>query len=199
MSILDSIKRRARPWICPFEPIVDTIPTGSAVFDIGCGSGFLLGLIAEKKAPLFLGGTEINPKLVREGRKYLDTKAPRLPVSISLYDGIHLPEEIVKADVVLLIDVLHHIPSAAQFSFLQSIYARMRRSATFILKDIDASRRFLCLGNKLHDLVASGKPGHEMPKEEARRILESLAFQVESAGAMRKLWYPHYWFVAVKV
>jgi 2-polyprenyl-3-methyl-5-hydroxy-6-metoxy-1,4-benzoquinol methylase len=199
MSLLDSIKRRGRPLICPFEPILDAIPANSAVFDIGCGSGFLLGLVAEQKAPRSLAGAEINPALVDEARKYLAHKAPGRLVSIECYDGIHLPPEIGSANVVLLVDVLHHVPAEKQFALLKNIHGSMRQSAVLVLKDIDAARPILCLGNKFHDLVVTGRPGHELPKTETKRMLESLSFQIDGSGAQVRLWYPHYWFVAIKV
>jgi 2-polyprenyl-3-methyl-5-hydroxy-6-metoxy-1,4-benzoquinol methylase len=198
MSLLDSIKRRGRPLICPFEPILDAIPANSAVFDIGCGSGFLLGLVAEQKAPRSLAGAEIDPALVDEARKYLEPKAGGRSVSIECYDGSHFPPEIGSANVVLLVDVLHHIPAEMQFAFLKHIHGAMQPSATLILKDIDAARPILCLANKLHDLVVTGKPGHELSKTETKHMLESLSFRVDGSGERVKLWYPHYWFLSIK-
>jgi len=198
MSLLDSIKRKARPLICPFDPILDAIPGRSAVFDIGCGSGFLLGLIAERKTPKSLAGAEIDQKLVEAARNYLRDKSEKIPVSVNLFDGITLPAEVSNADIVTLVDVLHHVPPDQQVAFLQTTFQRMRPGAVFILKDIDAGRRVLCLANKFHDLVVTGSPGNELPKNRTKEILECAGFQILSAGEERKLWYPHYWFICRK-
>jgi len=198
MSLLDSIKRKARPLICPFDPILNAIPGRSAVFDIGCGSGFLLGLIAERKTPKSLAGAEIDRNLVEAARDYLRDEASDVPASISLYDGIDFPDEIGNADAVTLVDVLHHVPPDQQVTFLQTVYQRMRPGSLFVLKDIDAGKRLLCLANKFHDFVVTGSPGNELPKEQTKEILESAGFRILSAGEERKVWYPHYWFVCHK-
>src|SRR4051812_21214461 len=124
MSLLDSIKRKARPLICPFDPILNAIPGRSAVFDIGCGSGFLLGLIAERKTPRSLAGAEIDQKLVDGARNYLRDKTDGIPVSVNLFDGTTLPDELGSADVVTLVDVLHHVPPDQQVTFLHAVFQR---------------------------------------------------------------------------
>lgn len=197
MSFLDALKRAARPLVCPFEPIVERIPPGSSVFDIGCGSGFLLGLIAEQKQPRSLGGAEVAEGLVSEAKEYLSRKNPGIPMSIALYDGVNLPANVSEFDFVLLIDVLHHIPPDRQFSFLREVHSRLKPGATLILKDIDADS-ILCLANKLHDFVVTGEAGHELSSDRTRQILESTGFNIIDRGATRKLWYPHYWIVGAK-
>ncbi|HBM90547.1 MAG TPA: hypothetical protein DD400_01520, partial [Rhodospirillaceae bacterium] len=38
-----------RPFICPFEVLLKEIPEKSRVLDIGCGTGFILNLLAFRK------------------------------------------------------------------------------------------------------------------------------------------------------
>src|SRR5687767_1446958 len=35
-----------RPYICPFERLVEHVPVGASVLDVGCGCGLFLGLLA---------------------------------------------------------------------------------------------------------------------------------------------------------
>src|SRR6187455_1904363 len=35
-----------RPHICPFDRLIDYVPNGICIIDVGCGSGLLLGLLA---------------------------------------------------------------------------------------------------------------------------------------------------------
>ncbi len=35
-----------RPFICPFDALVDVVPQGSRLLDIGCGAGLFLALLA---------------------------------------------------------------------------------------------------------------------------------------------------------
>jgi 2-polyprenyl-3-methyl-5-hydroxy-6-metoxy-1,4-benzoquinol methylase len=197
-SFLQLLKRTARPLVCPFDPILEATPRGSTIADIGCGGGFLLGLLAQRVSPRRLHGFEVNPAAVVAARDYLHQVAPEIPASISHYDGVAFPDELSEADVVVLVDVLHHIPPQDQATFLARLFEKMRPSAILILKDIDAGRPFLCFFNKLHDLAVTGAMGNELTAAETGSHLRSLGFEIQSSGAARKLWYPHYWFVAKK-
>lgn len=198
IHLLAKLKRRARPWVCPFERVLAPVPTGASLFDIGCGGGFLLGLVANLKAPARLAGAEISATLVSSAEEYLRQEAPHVPATIYLYDGRALPESMGSFNVVTLVDVLHHVPEGRQRQFLQAIHDAMAAGATLILKDIDAGRPVLCLANKLHDLLASGSPGHELRKEAAAALLRSAGFEIKSSWSVRHLWYPHYCFVCEK-
>ena len=37
---------RSRPRICPFHVLVDCVPRGSSLLDVGCGAGLLLNVLA---------------------------------------------------------------------------------------------------------------------------------------------------------
>jgi 2-polyprenyl-3-methyl-5-hydroxy-6-metoxy-1,4-benzoquinol methylase len=198
MDVLNDLKRTARPWVCPFDRILASIPQRAAVFDLGCGSGFLLGLVAAAKDPATLGGAEIAPALVAATQAHLRAKAPRIPIAIHLYDGLSLPDSIKFFDAVTLIDVLHHVPPVRQRTFLQAVHNAMAENATLILKDIDAARSILCLANKVHDLLSSGEAGHELRKDVAANTLRSVGFEIELSWSVRRLWYPHYCFVCKK-
>jgi cyclopropane fatty-acyl-phospholipid synthase-like methyltransferase len=193
-----TLKRMARPIVCPFEPILEQIPSGSFVFDIGCGGGFLLGLVAKTKAPSRLAGVEIHSDLVRTAEHYIREQAPELSVRISVYDGVTLPITIGEADVILMVDVFHHIPLEQQDNFLSAIHRSMRAGAKLVLKDIDAGRPVLCACNKLHDLLVSGECGHEIAMTTMEEKLTSLGFRIENRGSQCRLWYPHYWFTCAK-
>ena len=49
----------ARPWICPFEKFIFSIPNNKSVFDIGCGDGVFLYLIAILRKPKILYGVDV--------------------------------------------------------------------------------------------------------------------------------------------
>jgi SAM-dependent methyltransferase len=198
MRFVQTLKRTARPWICPFDPILEAIPRGKIIFDIGCGSGFLLGLAGGSKSPRQLFGVEIDGDLVAASRDYLALNVPDVAATVSVYDGVAFPESLAEADVVLLVDVLHHVPKDAQQAFVTSIHEKMKRGGRLILKDIDAGRPLLCLCNKLHDLLAAGEIGNELTASETERRLTSLGFEIVGRGAERRVWYPHYWFICEK-
>ena len=44
-SVLFRALQKYRPYICPFEALIEEVPEGASVLDIGCGGGLFLGLV----------------------------------------------------------------------------------------------------------------------------------------------------------
>ena len=72
-SFVERLKIRYRPWTCPFEDVLALVEPGHAVFDIGCGSGMLLQMVAEFREPTRVAGIEITQSLVENARTLLRT------------------------------------------------------------------------------------------------------------------------------
>ena len=184
-----------RPYICPFNEILNIIPTQSSIFDIGCGSGTFLSLCAGFVSPKKLGGIEISETLVNNA-KILLAEFDVLS-STRVYDGIVFPEEMKEYEIITLIDVLHHVPKEQQNNFLEQVFLKSKSGATFILKDIDASSA-LVYANKIHDLILSKEVGHEWKSITAEEKLRSIGFKIVSVKKQRMFWYPHYTIVCTK-
>jgi SAM-dependent methyltransferase len=75
--------------------LLDLLPRGSRVLDVGCGDGLLTRWLADRRPDLRLEGTDV---LVR-GR----THVPVVP-----FDGCRLAWPAGAFDVVMFVDVLHH-------------------------------------------------------------------------------------------
>ncbi len=185
-----------RPLICPFEKILGLIPPGARVFDVGCGAGTFLRLVAKFRSPAALGGIEIADHLVATGQKLMQECA--VPVRFERYDGVRIPEWVADFDHVVLLDVLHHVPPANQVSFLSELWRRMRPGTRFIVKDIDAARRILVQFNRLHDFIVSREIGNELPAESVRASLENIGFSTSPIVRERRLCYPHFTIVALR-
>jgi 2-polyprenyl-3-methyl-5-hydroxy-6-metoxy-1,4-benzoquinol methylase len=104
---------------------------------------------------------------------------------------VSLPTNTHSYDVVLLIDVLHHIPQTKQYQFVQAIYNAMPIGGRCIIKDIDASNP-LVYCNKLHDLIFSREIGHEVSYNNALHLLESVGFML-----IRKVTYNLFHLLAI--
>jgi 2-polyprenyl-3-methyl-5-hydroxy-6-metoxy-1,4-benzoquinol methylase len=192
---LNKLKVLYRPYICPFDDLLNIIPPQKSIFDIGCGSGTFLSLCAGFTNPTKLGGIEISATLI-ENAKILLRKF-NIPSSVTVFDGAVFPEEINQYDVITLIDVLHHVPKAQQEIFLTTIFDKMKSGATFILKDIDAASIFVYT-NKVHDLLLAKEIGHEWKASRVEEKLKKLGFIIKSTSKKRMLWYPHYTIVVEK-
>src|SRR5690554_7157609 len=138
-SFLDNIKIAYRPYVCPFDDILNYMDNEKSVFDFGCGSGMLLSLIDEYKMPTKLGGCEITEELVKNANEVIAAKGKESKVY--LFDGHSIPEEISNYDYITMIDVLHHIPKKNQLEFLKQLVGKMKVGSEFILKDIKKESR----------------------------------------------------------
>ncbi|HZN43722.1 MAG TPA: class I SAM-dependent methyltransferase [Nitrospiraceae bacterium] len=184
--------------ICPFDNLMNLIPERQRVLDIGCGIGTFLQLVAEYRAPLCLGGIEVDQSLIETSRAVLHQLSSCIPNRLEAYNGIDLPTWIEDYNYVLLIDVLHHIPRSQHEGFLSKLLAQMKSDTIVIIKDIDARQPFWCLFNKMHDLVFSRQFSQERGASDVRASLEQLGYKVLKVMMQRVYVYPHFTIVCKK-
>jgi 2-polyprenyl-3-methyl-5-hydroxy-6-metoxy-1,4-benzoquinol methylase len=196
-GFIDQLKVHYRPLISPFDELINSLSNSESIFDIGCGSGQLALLIAEFTKAKRIGGIEINETLVANADELLNEYRNRIDINFQIYDGKIIPNIIGDYDVILLIDVLHHVPKEFQIKFLQEIFNKMNMGSHLIIKDINANSPFVFF-NKLHDLIFSQEIGNEVK-------LKSLAFEVNKIGfkilqsSKKQLYvYPHYTLILEK-
>lgn len=187
-----------RPLICPFDRLLNLLPEGQRVLDIGCGTGVFLQLVAKFRRPSAVGGLEINPRAIDCARKLFASIQHRVPARLEPYDGTSLPAWIGEYDYVFLVDVFHHIPPNQQVQTLESLFVTMKPGAKLIIKDIDAGQPFWCLFNKLHDLVLAGQYPHECAASDMQAHLSEAGFVVNEMTKERIYLYPHYTIVSEK-
>jgi 2-polyprenyl-3-methyl-5-hydroxy-6-metoxy-1,4-benzoquinol methylase len=102
-----------RPYICPFDLAIEHVPAGSFVLDVGCGGGLLLGALA--RIGRIRGGVGFD--FSADGIRVAKAMLRAIPAGCDLQFH-HLsamdrwPEG--PFTVVSLIDVMHHVPVAAQ-------------------------------------------------------------------------------------
>ena len=197
VEMIDKLKICYRPDICPFDQLLELLPDEVSVFDIGCGNGMFLSLVAHYCKPKALGGVEISEKLIRNAKELLLKISEKKPF-LSTYDGKSLPDTLAQYNYIFLIDVFHHVPANDQKKIISEIYLKMKTGATFVLKDIDASKKILVKFNKLHDMILSGETGNEISLAEAQEQLTNTGFKILSSEYKRMLVYPHYTIVCSK-
>ncbi len=98
MTILDGVhekyvfNRRLRVLR---QHLVEMIPHGATVLDVGCGDGALAKAITESRPDVSIEGLDV---LVR----------PRTQIPVRAFDGLTLPAGDDSVDLVMFVDVLHH-------------------------------------------------------------------------------------------
>ncbi len=75
--------------------LVDLLPHGATVLDVGCGDGMIAKMIGERRPDLTVSGTDI---VVRSN----------VHIPITKFDGQKLLYEDQSTEVVMFIDFLHH-------------------------------------------------------------------------------------------
>ncbi len=179
-----------RPRICPYHRLVEQVPIGSFVMDIGCGNGLWLLLLADLGRIGRGLGLDICAEKVHIAEKL---KRPDMPLMFRhIVANEALPVEM--ADCVTMIDVLHHIPPARQKETIQSL--RHTRSAKVIIKDIDPIPCWKSAANTLHDLVMTGqRPRYRKPSVLCEWLRE-MDYEIQLYERCDMLWYSHYMIVA---
>lgn len=101
MAVLDLVHgklvhgRRVRVLADHLTAMLDDVPAGARVLDVGCGDGLLAAVIGQRRPDLALSGCDV---LVRD----------QTHVPVEAFDGATLPHPDDTFAAALLVDVLHH-------------------------------------------------------------------------------------------
>ena len=194
-GIIDGLKIKYRPLICPFIDLINKLKPGEKVADIGCGSGQFLLLLTRFAEPSEILGLEISQRLIDNANKLFENQ--KINYHFSTYNGIDIPIELHNMDKVYLIDVLHHVPKNTQLQFIKNICSILKPGATLVLKDIDASNPLVYL-NKVHDIIFAREIGNEISFTKARDLLQQNGLNIIENYKHTMYAYPHYTIVAKK-
>lgn len=96
-------------------------------------------------------------------------------------------------DVVLCIDVLHHVSPPLQFDFLTTICRRVAPGGLLIFKDISPQPWWKAVANRMHDLVMARQWVNYRREHDVASFLRGGGEgQVIDEARLDRLWYSHY-------
>lgn len=185
-------KQTLRPYICPFHVLVDLVPQGSTVLDVGCGGGLFLLLLA------YLGrirsgfGFDNNQTAIEVAR----TTSFRLSTGGQLqFEHRDLAETWPgkRFDVVCVIDVMHHVRPDRQRQLIASASGRVAEGGFLLYKDMVRRPRWRAWANRIHDLVLAREWIHYVDLEQVVAWAKAEGLEIECRGSLNMLWYGHEW------
>jgi len=189
---VQGFKNRYRPYVCPLLEILEQIPEGSRLFDVGCGSGTLLYLGRCFRSLEKATGYDVSSPAVEASKVFggidVQWRSPDAP-----------PPSFAGYDIVTMIDVLHHIHPQKQQQFVDDIVRNMDVGCSLIIADIDAARRVGAFLNQFHDLLLAREWVHPWPVEKVLAVLDDAGCRKTHLSLHRTLWYPHFIIKAEKV
>jgi 2-polyprenyl-3-methyl-5-hydroxy-6-metoxy-1,4-benzoquinol methylase len=129
---------------CPFLAVLDAIPAGASVLDIGAGHGAFACLAAEFGARSVLA---FEPDL----RKSLPSfRHPAVRFVAGFDDAVN-----GTFDVVTVIDVLYKLPLPEWDSLLARLRERLIPGGTLLLKELDPEHRCKAAWNRAQEHAAN--------------------------------------------
>ena len=179
-----------RPYICPFEDLVEFVPRGARVLDISCGSGLFLALLATFRGVTKGIGFDANPDAI----SLAGAMANRLPEGTAIefrHQKIEDPWPDGKFDLVSIIDVMHHVAPAHRRSLIRLAAARVMPGGILLYKDMAERPLWQATANRLHDLVIARDWIHYAPIAHIADWLGEEGFTETHARRIDRFWYGH--------
>ena len=184
--------QRWRPRICPVDDVLTWVPDEASVLDIGCGAGLLAGLLALRGHRSVICGVDASPSAIA----LANTLHTRLHQS-----GAVLPEfrETGSTDawpdgpfgIVMMVDVLHHIPPDAQQPFVAAALERVAPGGRFVYKDMARRPHLYATANRLHDLAVAREWIHYVDPAVITALSQEAGLRPLHRSHHRRWWYAH--------
>lgn len=182
-------------WI--LVDLLANLPERGLVLNLGSGIGLFDIYAAHHRPDLRFIGIDLNEDRIR-----MATDAARR-FGVSNVEFIHgdvgsaLPD--VRPDVVITLDVLHHLPPATQDQVLGWVAANLQPSGVLFIKDISTHTKWkVTFTQVLDDIMTKREPTYYFSAEHMRRRLAALGFVTTTFHLWDYIPFPHIIYVAHK-
>ena len=187
--------QKLRPLICPFDALVESIPPGARVLDVGCGSGLFLGLLAATGKLSYGLGFDTNAGAIARAEQMSQKLAGKVQLEFQQRDVSEgWPEGLF--DVVSVVDVMHHVPPEHQASVIQLAATRLKPGGLLLYKDMVQRPHWRAFMNRMHDLVLARQWINYASIGDVRRWMEHADLEVGELQRFDMLWYGHELLIA---
>jgi 2-polyprenyl-3-methyl-5-hydroxy-6-metoxy-1,4-benzoquinol methylase len=97
-----------------------------------------------------------------------------------------------EADVLTVVDVLHHVPPASQRVFVQTLFARVPTGGRLIIKDMAPKPAWRAAANRAHDLLMARQWVHHIDATSVIDWARETDLRVVDHTSSTRLWYGHW-------
>lgn len=179
-----------RPFICPFGDLIDAVPEGAKVADIGCGGGLFLGLLALEKRIGSGIGIDVSSPAIAAALEMKKNHPRGASIDFERRSGTDpLPEG--EFDVVSMVDVLHHIAPDRREEAIHQACAGVRPGGILLYKDMATRPRWRSRANAFHDLIVSAERTTTQDLEAVVSWCADAGLEAEMRLTRNMLWYGH--------
>lgn len=195
-----SIFTKIRFWDAPYRELEKIVPESGKILDLGCGDGIFANYLAITGPKRNLVGIEINKvrlKIANRGLK--NTK---------FLVGNVLTESFPKVDAVMMIHLLHHLPSKkSQEELIKETYKNLRTGGKLIIAEVSEKPFLKYLLSWIVDLFVvpllfEGKffSGNIFYRQDVewKNLLIKYGFKVQSRSLQKGKPFSHSLFIATK-
>ena len=163
------------------------------ILDIGCGYGYTSYLIAKKFPNSQVIGVDTDNFRINQAKEYFRLNN----LSFFVNDAKRLNFK-NKFDVILAIDLFHHIPSEFHVTILEKISNHLQKKGIFIMRDINKSSSFRFF-NTVHDILINRSFCVNYKNfSEWVEILRKFDLKVEDNFHLPKFIYPYLYIISSK-
>lgn len=179
-----------RPFLCPFEVLIEVVPAEARVLDVGCGGGLFLALLAATGRISEGVGFDASQTAI-EVAQGLETKFPNGPRIRFEHRGAGETWPADTFDVVSIVDLMHHVPPAEQEDMLAKAAHHVAPGGLLLYKDVSEGPLWRAWASRLHDLVIARQWINIVPFATVARWAEAAGLKTERHARIDVLWYGH--------
>jgi 2-polyprenyl-3-methyl-5-hydroxy-6-metoxy-1,4-benzoquinol methylase len=187
-------KQIYRPYICPFHALIDFVPIGATVLDVGCGAGLWISVLASLGRIQTAVGFDADTGAINVARG-IAAKLPRAAGISFEKRNANEPWPEGRFDVVSLIDVVHHVRPESQPKLIAAAAAHVAVGGILLYKDMASRPLWRAWANRLHDLLSAGEWISHAKLDDVIGWAQAAGLRSELKGSMNMLWYRHEWCV----
>jgi len=180
------------------EEIEQYLPRKGRVLDAGCGFGLFSLYFASCEKERLLYSFDLNSDRIRQARA--SSKRLALDEQVQFQDCDILDYEFKQqVDAIVLLDLLHHIPTSAVPGLINHFYNTISDDGVVLIKDIESKPWYKVVFTWILDKAMDPKtPVNYYSKAEMIHMLQEHGFDVKSHQLLDILPYPHVLYICRK-